>query len=52
MRKGSFNYTKIKHCLNNEHNLALIFIGMFGMENKLSRYTKIYFRISFAHEFF
>ncbi|MBU6871997.1 ATP-binding protein, partial [Staphylococcus aureus] len=32
-------------------NLAMIFIGMPGIEKKLSRYPQLYSRIGFAHEF-
>jgi DNA transposition AAA+ family ATPase len=34
-----------------QNNLAMIFIGMPGIEKRLSRYPQLYSRIGFAHEF-
>ncbi len=47
---------KVQHleqlrAIYDEHNLAMIFIGMRGIEKKLSRYPQLYSRIDFVHEF-
>ncbi|HGX1456130.1 TPA: AAA family ATPase [Staphylococcus aureus] len=47
---------KVQHleqlrAIYDEHNLAMIFIGMPGIEKKLSRYPQLYSRIGYAHEF-
>lgn len=47
---------KVQHleqlrAIYDERNLAMIFIGMPGIEKKLSRYHQLYSRIGFAHEF-
>ena len=34
-----------------QNDIAIIFIGMPGIEKKLSRYPQLYSRIGFAHEF-
>lgn len=34
-----------------QNDIAIIFIGMPGIEKKLSRYSQLYSRIGFAHEF-
>ncbi|WP_340392529.1 AAA family ATPase [Macrococcoides caseolyticum] len=41
---------QIRH-IYDTYNLAVIFIGMPGIERKLSRYPQLYSRIGFAHEF-
>lgn len=37
--------------LYDQNDIAMIFIGMPGIEKKLSRYPQLYSRIGFAHEF-
>ncbi|HAU1796543.1 TPA: AAA family ATPase [Legionella pneumophila] len=45
------NALEILRALYDQLNVSFIFIGMPGLEKKLSRYPQLYSRIGFAHEY-
>lgn len=47
----SFNALELLRSLYDRKKIALIFIGMPGLERRLSRYPQLYSRIGFSHEF-